>query len=570
MIEDIKKLIKVATYFNIKDFFKVIFSTFFIIFLELLSITIFIPFLQIIINREIPSFFPFFLNSYSTNDLIVIFMIVTIIIFIIKNICLLFLEGFIISYQENIRKKLSSGLFQYYLNLSWLKTIEKSSSIKIRHLDGEVKNFSSFIQITVKLLTESFIIFFLIITLSLVNFQILLISLSALLLFAIIYLKVIRKIIRSLNLKRYESHISFLRIVQDSLRSLKDLKIYQKEKIFFNRFDAFNNDLKKITIKLNIFNILPKFLLEPLLVFILGLMVFLSIQANIPSNEFLLTLGIYALVLFRIFPASNRIIQNIQILSGSRPIIKVIYDDFRELILIKNGSEIKNKKEIKFEDSIKIKDLGFKYIKSDKNLLISNLNFEIFKGQSIGLVGPSGVGKSTLIDILLGLIKADTGKIFIDRKEIDVNQFEWKQLIGYVPQNINLIDDTLKNNITLDLQDNCDEDHMQNVLKSSKLDLLVKDLKEGTQTRLGENGLKISGGQKQRIGIARALYKKPKLLILDESTNSLDLNLEKEIIQTVVDIKREYTSLIISHRNSTIERCDGIYELFNNGIKKIK
>ena len=150
MFEDIKKLIRVAKYFNVKTFYKVIFSSFFIIFLELVSITIFMPFLQIIINREIPSFFPIFLNNYSSNNLIIIFMIIVIIIFIIKNICLFLLEWFIISYQENIRKKLSSKLFQYYLNLSWLKSIEKSSSVKIRHLDGEAKNFSSFINVMVK------------------------------------------------------------------------------------------------------------------------------------------------------------------------------------------------------------------------------------------------------------------------------------------------------------------------------------------------------------------------------------------------------------------------------------
>ena len=217
-----------------------------------------------------------------------------------------------------------------------------------------------------------------------------------------------------------------------------------------------------------------------------------------------------------------------------------------------------------------MKNLNFKYKVNNKENLLTNINLEIKKGHSIGIFGPSGSGKSTLINIILGLIQQDSGEIFVDGKKVDNFDPAWKQLIGYVPQDINLINDNLKNNITLNLDEKFDKEKMQEAIKVSKLNDFVNKLPNGLNTDLGEFGNKISGGQKQRIGIARAIYREPSIIVLDESTNSLDTNLEQEIIQSITEIKKNYSSIIISHRETTINRCDYIYELNKEGIKQIK
>ena len=365
-------------------------------------------------------------------------------------------------------------------------------------------------------------------------------------------------------------NLGFLSILQDTFRSLKDIKVLQKELKFQNKFDKLNESYKNVIIKVNIFSILPRFLLEPLIVLILVITVFVLYNSNFNDNDILITLSLFSVVLFRLFPATNKIITNLQILTGGIPIINIVFNDFEKA----KSSQIKDSKfksnKLSFEKKIEVKNLNFKYKVNNKENLLTNINLEIKKGHSIGIFGPSGSGKSTLINIILGLIQQDSGEIFVDGKKVDNFDPAWKQLIGYVPQDINLINDNLKNNITLNLDEKFDKEKMQEAIKVSKLNNFVNKLPNGLNTDLGEFGNKISGGQKQRIGIARAIYREPSIIVLDESTNSLDTNLEQEIIQSITEIKKNYSSIIISHRETTINRCDYIYELNKEGIKQIK
>ena len=218
---------------------------------------------------------------------------------------------------------------------------------------------------------------------------------------------------------------------------------------------------------------------------------------------------------------------------------------------------------------IRIKDLTFAY--NSENIL-EDINLEIKKNSVVGIIGKSGVGKSTLIDLLIGLYIPNKGKIFIDDNDLSQTTSSWRNLIGYVPQNIYLLDDTLKKNVALGITDNLiDDDKVRLALKLSQLDGFVEDkLEKGINTIIGERGINLSGGQKQRIGIARALYKNPDIIILDEATSSLDLDTEKKLIDTIQDIKSGKTIVIISHRASTLKICDKIYEIKNKKIHNFK
>ncbi len=570
MFKNFFKLTSVASFYDKKKFYLVILSSFIIISLELFSIVAFIPLFQILISKDLPHFFPTFFKELSYEIILYSSLIFILSVFILKNLLIFLLEWFIISYQEIIRKSLSSDIFNYFTFENWLINVDVNSTTKIRHIDGEVKNFSNLIYLLIKFLNETVISFFLIIVLAIINFKILFFSFSVLLVFGSIYFFLIRRKFIQLNLKRYNLNLGFLSILQDTFRSLKDIKVLQKELKFQNKFDKLNESYKNVIIKVNIFSILPRFLLEPLIVLILVITVFVLYNSNFNDNDILITLSLFSVVLFRLFPATNKIITNLQILTGGIPIINIVFNDFERA----KSSQIKESKfksnKLSFEKKIEVRNLNFKYKVKNKENLLTNINLEIKKGHSIGIFGPSGSGKSTLINIILGLIQQDSGEIFVDGKKVDNFDPAWKKLIGYVPQDINLINDSLKNNITLNLDEKFDKEKMQEAIKVSKLNDFVNKLPNGLNTDLGEFGNKISGGQKQRIGIARAIYREPSIIVLDESTNSLDTNLEQEIIQSITEIKKNYSSIIISHRETTINRCDYIYELNKEGIKQIK
>ena len=268
-------------------------------------------------------------------------------------------------------------------------------------------------------------------------------------------------------------------------------------------------------------------------------------------------------------PSIIRITNSLQFIEYNKSSFKLICKELQKKYT--SGQKIINHKQIENYKSIFIKNINFSYPSASKRIF-NNINLKIDFGEAIGIVGESGIGKTTIINLILGLIKPTSGQVLIDnKKDIFENIYVWQNSIGYVPQNIYLSDDTIKKNIAFGIPD--DKINMTLLKKSivqSNLSKLVKNSRLGIDTRIGEYGSKISGGQKQRIGIARALYNDPKILILDESTSSLDIQTEKRIIEEVRLFKNKKTVIIISHRLSSLKYCDSIYELNSLGLKKIR
>ena len=272
---------------------------------------------------------------------------------------------------------------------------------------------------------------------------------------------------------------------------------------------------------------------------------------------------------FRILPSSSRLFSALQTLDFSKPAIHLIYNelsDFKEnndLEKIKKVSNIFNYK-ISFDEKISLENIDFKYQNSDK-YIFKNLNFTIHKNSTIGVIGESGSGKSTLVDILMGLIKPIKGSYLIDNHNMKYSLKTLRNIIGYVPQSIFLIDDTIKNNIAFGAK-NVDYKMLDYAIKSSGLYEFINKSKDGIETFVGERGVKLSGGQKQRIGIARALYSNPDILIFDEATSSLDIENENKIVKTINKIQGKKTIIIITHRMSTIKNVDFIYRVKDKNI----
>jgi ABC-type bacteriocin/lantibiotic exporter with double-glycine peptidase domain len=222
-----------------------------------------------------------------------------------------------------------------------------------------------------------------------------------------------------------------------------------------------------------------------------------------------------------------------------------------------------------FSERISIRNVSFKYNKSDQ-MILSDVSLDINRNESVAFIGESGAGKSTLLDVLLGLLKPQAGAIYMDDKNIEDIPFAWAKAVGYVPQNVYLLDDTIRRNIAFGVEENqVDDKRIWECLKEASLDEFVNGLPRKLDTTVGDRGVRFSGGQRQRVAIARALYHNPQILVLDEATSALDNETEKEVIQAINDLQGKITIIIVAHRLTTIENCDSIYQVENGKVKRL-
>ena len=305
---------------------------------------------------------------------------------------------------------------------------------------------------------------------------------------------------------------------------------------------------------------IPRIFLELVALVGLSLLLFTMLMQDLKINNIIPVIGVFAAAAFRIMPSVNRIIGQFQIIRYGMPIINKIYKEITQINFEENYLNISDEK-ILFKDKIQLENVEYSY-ETRSQIVLSNITFEVPLYSQIGIVGESGSGKSTLVNLMLGLLKPNKGEVKVDGKNIQSNLKSWQHQIGYVPQNIYLMDDTLKNNIALGEEtEDIDDKLIKDAVKLSGLQNFISNLPNGLDTIVGERGAQISGGQLQRVGIARALYNKPKVLILDEATSSLDLDTEKNLMKEIEKLKGTITLIIISHRLSTISNCDKILKI---------
>jgi ABC-type multidrug transport system fused ATPase/permease subunit len=260
-------------------------------------------------------------------------------------------------------------------------------------------------------------------------------------------------------------------------------------------------------------------------------------------------------------PSLNRIMSSIQIVKFTQSTLEVLYNEFVGINQNRVKAEIGKSQKSNFNSDLFCSKISFSYLNSS-NKAIEDISFKILRGQSVGLIGPSGSGKSTLVDIILGLLKPDSGDIKVDGQNLTDCLRDWQNKIGYVPQSIYLIDDSLRKNIAFGIkEEDIDDDAVIRAIKAAQLEEFVQDLPNKLETFVGERGVRLSGGQRQRIGIARALYHDPEVLVLDEATSALDMETEKEVMKSVNMLHGKKTLIIVAHRLTTVEDCDYLYKL---------
>jgi ATP-binding cassette subfamily C protein len=315
----------------------------------------------------------------------------------------------------------------------------------------------------------------------------------------------------------------------------------------------------------------PRLFLEFIAVLTISLISILFVIINLTNEQIIPTVSLLAVCCIRLIPAFTLIVSALSARNFSVPHFKLVSRELanfptEDRSINKNltDNKIANKKF--FENQIKFENVFFSHENSNAKIL-KNIFLEIKQGQKIGIIGKSGAGKSTLIDLILGLIKPTNGNIFVDDTNLNDNLRDWQKQIGYVPQDIYLLDDTIRNNIAFGL--NTNDINQETILKSIELSRLkdyVSSLEKKENTVVGNRGIKVSGGQKQRIGIARALYHNPKILILDEATSSLDTINERKIMEEIYNTAENITLIVVTHRHKSVSNCDKIYLLDDGKI----
>ena len=577
MFQKLKKIIDKKDKLNlIFLFFILIVSTF----LEMIGIGVIPIFTMIFIEpssiiEKLPGIFDYnFIYDLDKKVLAMYMLITLVMVFIIKNSFLVFVNYFSGMILKRIRENLTNKMFRDYINSKYEFHIQRNSADLIRNVNSEVSKAVYYIIGHVSLIKEILILFMIFLILTVTSTKASLLIFVFLGIFSIIFFLFTRKSsqVRGKLIQEYWGKQT--RTLKHGMGSIKEIKMLKKEKFIFKIFQFNTNMIESYNFMQSFIVTLPRLFLE--VITILGISAILisftfsdqSIESFIPL---IVLISVSAVRLIPSFSVISQSIATIKYQSASFELIIKEINDMQKLTRFRNDQGVPEVIEkINFDNKIEIKNLTYNYPLTEKKI-IENISFEIKPGERVGIAGKSGAGKSTLLDLLCGLLQPSEGKIIVDGIDINKKENNWKEQIGYVPQETYLLDDTIKSNIAFGLEEkDFDDKRFKKALKMSQLDGFIETLPEKELTNVGDQGIRLSGGQKQRIGIARALYFMPKILILDEPTSALDAENESLILNDMYNLDSKITLIMISHRMNVFENCQKIYTLKKGKLVKTK
>lgn len=510
-----------------------------------------------------------FLEIESHESLIVIVVLGFVSVYIIKNLFLGFFSWYKIRYISNLRMNISNRLFKLYLHQPYTFHLQRNSGQLIQNISIEVTIFTGrLLNPLMSLCTEGLVLLGIALVLVIVE------PIGALIVIVVLgaaggsihYFT--RKHVARWGRERQYHEGKRLQRLQEGLGGVKDALFLGRELNFLEQYEYHNASSNLPERYQSTLQEIPRLWFELLAVTGLSIIILVMVAQGREMSMVFATLGVFAAAAFRLMPSVTRSLAAIQSLRYSMPVLETLHDEF-QLASLKQESLRERKPMLKvspFNDSLTFKDVSFTYQGSLKPS-IHNLSLSIKRGDSIGVIGSSGAGKSTLVDTLLGLLEPDNGEVLVDGINIQENLRAWQDQIGYVPQSIYLVDDTLRNNVAFGIpNEEINEALIVKAIQSAQLEDFIESLPDGLDTIVGERGVRLSGGQRQRIGIARALYYEPEILVLDEATSSLDNETETEVMRTVQSLHRNKTIIIVAHRLTTVEKCDRLYRLKHGSV----
>lgn len=543
--------------------------------LELLAVAVFNPFIEVLMQTssiEDDSFLKLFFAHIHLNGIeryLVVLSALIAVIYLVKNIYLSFLQNTILSFSYTTRMNLATRLLTTYMNEPYTFHLSKNIAEMQRCLQSDTSQFMSLInsclQLTVEMVTCLALATYLFHTSHSIT-----VVIGVLLLLCIgLFFMISKKVSSRLGRQNERYNAKLFQWINQSLGGIKELKILQREEYFI---DSYKTNYKKLIwgARVNeLISALPKYIVETVAMVGLVFAIIIKLLFGHGALEtFIPQIAVFAVAAFRLLPSVGRVNAYINSIMYNKASLDMIYDDLKEIDSepVQEAEWQGEKENWIFNKGVIVEHVTYHYPDSDVEVL-HDISMEIPKGKTVALIGPSGAGKTTLADIILGLLPPTSGVVRMDQHNIYENLRSWREKLGYIPQTIYLSDDTIRNNIAFGIyQEQIDDNAIWKALEKAQLKEFVQGLENGLDTYVGDRGVRLSGGQRQRIGIARALYHDPEILVLDEATSALDSSTEQAVMESIESLQGLKTMIIIAHRLTTIKNADLVYEVSGGNV----
>jgi ABC-type multidrug transport system fused ATPase/permease subunit len=544
-------------------------------FLEMMSISLISPLITVLLDSSMIQTNPYikwvydFIGFTDVNAFLAFMAFMLALVYIFKGVYFIILNRVKFRFVARRQASLSERLMRKLMEFSYLYHTHKNIAEMQTIIRGDAKDLFIMINGILTLLTDLFMTFFIMVLLLITSPMITLCVIGLALICVLIYFKVFRIRIRTAGKMNRKSQIGMAKAVNQAFGGIKEVKVSHREKYFQKTFSHLSNEFVETMTQYRIMDSIPKVVVE--VVFFGGAFAILGffIMSGADISAMVPQLSLFVLAAFRLLPAISRQVNNINSILFHRASVDSVYKNLYEEKDI--ATEISSQTDTEVTDSgedILIGNLSFKYPRS-VNAVLENVSFSIPENNSVAFVGPTGAGKTTLADLILGVLTPDKGGVYFEGQSIHLHFKEWSKKVGYIPQHIYLLDESILENVAfgMDLKD-VDEDKVWRALEQAQLKEFVESLPKGLRTVIGDRGVRLSGGQRQRVGIARAMYEDPPILVLDEATSSLDDETERAVMDAVMGFHGNKTIIIIAHRLSTIEHCDIVYRVEDKSVTR--
>jgi ABC-type multidrug transport system fused ATPase/permease subunit len=558
---------------KISDIFIILIISFISVSVDLIGFSIILPFISLIVSPEKKvvlgdNYLLNYLNISSENEsFFFLLSIVLIIVFFFKAIIAVVSRVIIIGFAYKQLAKLQTQLMSKYHGMSYLEYLKNSNSYYLRNIRDLSKNCIDALESSLKIITETLVVIIILIYLVKLNFFALIILGLVILSLAITYNLIFKPISINFGKKVSESYKRIFQLINESISGFKEIKINNKKDFFIKQIKKNADSIYLTTVKNYFIIVSPRYIFEVSIVIFVISFIYISLNYLNIGNNIIPIIGVFAMACLRLVPSMTSILNDFTQLNFSKFAIDTCFNDIKNI----NKIEI-NQKHINFSpfENITFKDVSFKY-PSSKLKILNKLNFEIIKNDCVAIIGASGSGKTTLIDIFLGLLNPTTGEILLNGKNLPKNTNILSILSAYLPQETLILEDSIKNNISLETdEDKIDLDLINISLEKANLKTFIDTLPDGIETKIGEGSFRLSGGQKQRLAIARNFYLKKEIIVMDEATSSLDEKNENRIIDSLKNLRGKKTIILITHKLKLLKHFEKVYSIKNGILSKIK
>ena len=493
-----------------------------------------------------------------------IIMIALVVVFIVKNLFLYFQQKYMYAFVYTNQFRTSERMMKNYLRRGYEFYLNADTAVVQRTITSDVNNMYALILSVLQLVSDGIIFAFLVVYCLAQDVVMSLVLASVMLLLLWVIKKILKPILRKAGKDNQDFYSSLFKWISQTVQGIKEVKIGGKEQYFVSEYIKCGEGYVNAVQKYSLYNNIPKLFIETICVACMIGYMLVMLLSGVDSDRMMQTLTAFAAAALVLLPCVNRINNQINNITYFEPFFMGVSDNLQDEI---SGSKTDMtdwgvaSEKLPVEKTILMEDITYAYPNTDR-LIFDHATMEIPVGAAVGIVGTSGAGKTTVVDILLGLLETKTGTIYADGVDVKTQYRAWLKNVGYIPQMIFMLDDTIRHNIAFGVpEEQISEERIWEVLKEAQLDEFVRNLPEGLDTGIGERGIRLSGGQRQRIGIARALYEDPEVLILDEATSALDNDTEAAIMESINRLHGKKTLIIIAHRLQTIEKCDMVYRV---------